>query len=216
MALIIIIILILLLIGAVPRWGYSSGWGYGPSGILGVILIVDRHPAAAGPALGARLSARSPTPPRRASGRASAISAAWAWLAVPSSTRFLMPWTMPGEAEQIVGEIPVELVRRPARRNAPNSARRSRRASGCRARRDRVRQAPRRRPRASSTASRDRRNRRADRRASPAPSRAPRSASRRRRTRHCRCDSRRGRSTVRDCSGRVSGRNAISRSISGI
>ena len=36
----LIILLILLLIGAVPRWGYSSGWGYGPSGILGVILIV--------------------------------------------------------------------------------------------------------------------------------------------------------------------------------
>jgi Protein of unknown function (DUF3309) len=38
--LIILIILILLLVGAVPRWGYSRGWGYGPSGILGVILIV--------------------------------------------------------------------------------------------------------------------------------------------------------------------------------
>jgi hypothetical protein len=37
---ILIIILILLVIGAVPRWGYSSGWGYGPSGILGVILVV--------------------------------------------------------------------------------------------------------------------------------------------------------------------------------
>jgi hypothetical protein len=37
---ILIILLILLLIGAVPRWGYSSNWGYGPSGILGVILIV--------------------------------------------------------------------------------------------------------------------------------------------------------------------------------
>jgi Protein of unknown function (DUF3309) len=37
---ILIIILILALIGAVPRWGYSTGWGYGPSGILGVILIV--------------------------------------------------------------------------------------------------------------------------------------------------------------------------------
>ena len=36
----LVIILILLLIGAIPRWGYSSGWGYGPSGILGVILIV--------------------------------------------------------------------------------------------------------------------------------------------------------------------------------
>jgi hypothetical protein len=37
---ILIILVILLLIGAVPRWGYSRGWGYGPSGILGVILIV--------------------------------------------------------------------------------------------------------------------------------------------------------------------------------
>jgi hypothetical protein len=38
--LILVIILILLLVGAVPRWGYSRGWGYGPSGILGLILIV--------------------------------------------------------------------------------------------------------------------------------------------------------------------------------
>lgn len=37
---ILVIILILLLIGALPRWGYSSGWGYGPSGILGLVLIV--------------------------------------------------------------------------------------------------------------------------------------------------------------------------------
>lgn len=37
---ILIIILILLLIGAMPRWGYSRGWGYGPSGILGLVLVV--------------------------------------------------------------------------------------------------------------------------------------------------------------------------------
>ena len=37
---ILIILLILLLIGALPRWGYSSAWGYGPSGILGLILVV--------------------------------------------------------------------------------------------------------------------------------------------------------------------------------
>jgi uncharacterized membrane protein YkgB len=37
---ILIIILILLLIGAVPRWGYSRSWGYGPSGLLGLILII--------------------------------------------------------------------------------------------------------------------------------------------------------------------------------
>lgn len=37
---IIIVILILLLIGAIPSWPYSRGWGYGPSGILGAILII--------------------------------------------------------------------------------------------------------------------------------------------------------------------------------
>lgn len=37
---ILVIILILLLIGAVPRWGYSRNWGYGPSGLLGLILII--------------------------------------------------------------------------------------------------------------------------------------------------------------------------------
>ena len=40
MGLIIVIILILLLVGAVPHWGYSRGWGYGPSGLLGLILII--------------------------------------------------------------------------------------------------------------------------------------------------------------------------------
>jgi hypothetical protein len=37
---ILVIILILVLIGAIPTWPYSSGWGYRPSGIVGVILIV--------------------------------------------------------------------------------------------------------------------------------------------------------------------------------
>ena len=37
---ILIIILILILLGAVPAWPYSRGWGYGPSGILGVVLVV--------------------------------------------------------------------------------------------------------------------------------------------------------------------------------
>ncbi|MET3594521.1 MULTISPECIES: DUF3309 domain-containing protein [Mesorhizobium] len=37
---IIIIILILVLIGAIPAWPYSSSWGYGPSGLLGVIVII--------------------------------------------------------------------------------------------------------------------------------------------------------------------------------
>ncbi len=40
MGTILLIILILLLIGAVPAWPHSRGWGYGPSGLLGVILIV--------------------------------------------------------------------------------------------------------------------------------------------------------------------------------
>ena len=40
MGLIIIIILILLVVGAVPHWGYSRGWGYGPSGLLGLVLII--------------------------------------------------------------------------------------------------------------------------------------------------------------------------------
>ena len=37
---ILLIVLILLLIGAVPAWPYSQGWGYFPSGLLGVVLIV--------------------------------------------------------------------------------------------------------------------------------------------------------------------------------
>ena len=37
---ILLIILILLLLGALPTWGYSRGWGYGPSGLLGLVLIV--------------------------------------------------------------------------------------------------------------------------------------------------------------------------------
>ena len=37
---ILIVILILLLIGALPTWGYSRGWGYYPSGGIGLILII--------------------------------------------------------------------------------------------------------------------------------------------------------------------------------
>ena len=37
---ILIVILILLLIGALPSWPYSSGWGYYPSGGLGLVLVV--------------------------------------------------------------------------------------------------------------------------------------------------------------------------------
>lgn len=37
---ILLIILIILLIGAVPSWPYSSGWGYYPSGGIGIVLVV--------------------------------------------------------------------------------------------------------------------------------------------------------------------------------
>jgi Protein of unknown function (DUF3309) len=37
---ILLILLVLLLIGALPAWPYSSGWGYYPSGGLGLVLIV--------------------------------------------------------------------------------------------------------------------------------------------------------------------------------
>ena len=40
MRLVLFIIVILLLIGALPTWGYSSGWGYYPVGGLGLLLIV--------------------------------------------------------------------------------------------------------------------------------------------------------------------------------
>ncbi|GAC1675273.1 MAG: hypothetical protein NVS9B2_25210 [Steroidobacteraceae bacterium] len=37
---ILLIVLVLLLIGALPTWPYSGGWGYYPSGGLGLVLIV--------------------------------------------------------------------------------------------------------------------------------------------------------------------------------
>ena len=40
MSTILIIILILFLVGALPNWGYSRSWGYGPGGVVGVILII--------------------------------------------------------------------------------------------------------------------------------------------------------------------------------
>jgi hypothetical protein len=40
MSTILLIILVILLIGAIPSWPYSRGWGYGPSGLIGIILIV--------------------------------------------------------------------------------------------------------------------------------------------------------------------------------
>jgi hypothetical protein len=40
MGTILLIILILLLLGALPTWPYSSGWGYYPSGGLGLVLLI--------------------------------------------------------------------------------------------------------------------------------------------------------------------------------
>ena len=40
MGLVLLIILVLLVVGALPTWPYSSGWGYYPSGGLGLVLLV--------------------------------------------------------------------------------------------------------------------------------------------------------------------------------
>jgi hypothetical protein len=40
MRLVLLIILVILVIGALPSWPYSAGWGYYPSGGLGTILII--------------------------------------------------------------------------------------------------------------------------------------------------------------------------------
>jgi uncharacterized protein DUF3309 len=40
MSTILIIVLVLLLIGALPTWPYSSGWGYYPSGGVGLVVLV--------------------------------------------------------------------------------------------------------------------------------------------------------------------------------
>jgi hypothetical protein len=40
MGLILLIILIFLLLGGLPTWGYSRSWGYGPSGLIGLLLVV--------------------------------------------------------------------------------------------------------------------------------------------------------------------------------
>jgi hypothetical protein len=40
MSLILLIVLIILLIGAVPAWPHSRGWGYYPSGGLGLVIVI--------------------------------------------------------------------------------------------------------------------------------------------------------------------------------
>jgi hypothetical protein len=40
MSTVLLVILVLLLVGALPTWPYSSGWGYYPSGGLGLVLVI--------------------------------------------------------------------------------------------------------------------------------------------------------------------------------
>jgi hypothetical protein len=40
MSTILLIVLVLLVVGALPTWPYSSGWGYYPSGGLGMIVVI--------------------------------------------------------------------------------------------------------------------------------------------------------------------------------
>jgi hypothetical protein len=40
LSLILLIVVILLLVGALPSWPHSRAWGYGPSGVLGVVLVI--------------------------------------------------------------------------------------------------------------------------------------------------------------------------------
>lgn len=36
----LLIVLVLILLGVIPAWPHSRGWGYGPSGLLGVVLVI--------------------------------------------------------------------------------------------------------------------------------------------------------------------------------
>ena len=40
MSTILIVILVLMLLGAFPTWGHSRNWGYGPSGGLGLVVVI--------------------------------------------------------------------------------------------------------------------------------------------------------------------------------
>jgi hypothetical protein len=40
MSTLLLIVLILLLVGVIPAWPHSRSWGYGPSGLLGLVLVV--------------------------------------------------------------------------------------------------------------------------------------------------------------------------------
>jgi hypothetical protein len=40
LGIILLVVLVLLLLGALPSWGYSRDWGYGPVGLIGLLLII--------------------------------------------------------------------------------------------------------------------------------------------------------------------------------
>ncbi len=40
MGLLLLIVLLVLLLGGVPAWPYSRNWGYGPSGVVGLLLVL--------------------------------------------------------------------------------------------------------------------------------------------------------------------------------
>ncbi|HET8598491.1 MAG TPA: DUF3309 domain-containing protein [Castellaniella sp.] len=40
MSIFVLVLLLVLLIGVVPTWPYSRGWGYFPGGIVGILLII--------------------------------------------------------------------------------------------------------------------------------------------------------------------------------
>jgi hypothetical protein len=40
LGIILLILLVMLILGVLPRWGHSRNWGYGPSGTLGLLLVI--------------------------------------------------------------------------------------------------------------------------------------------------------------------------------
>lgn len=40
MSTLLLVLLVLLLVGALPSWPYSRGWGYYPSGLFGIVLVI--------------------------------------------------------------------------------------------------------------------------------------------------------------------------------
>jgi len=40
LGMVLLIVLVLVLLGVIPSWPHSSGWGYGPSGVVGLLAVV--------------------------------------------------------------------------------------------------------------------------------------------------------------------------------